>query len=58
LTLKEGETEGVLRLEMAPTAAPLTTVTTVRVVASVRMPRGVVAIESANRPMILARPAE
>jgi hypothetical protein len=58
LTLKEGETEGVLRLEMAPTALPLTSATAVRVVASVRMPRGVVAIESRNRPMIVAGSAE
>ncbi|HEY2158545.1 MAG TPA: hypothetical protein VGH33_23145, partial [Isosphaeraceae bacterium] len=58
LTLKEGESEGVLRLEMAATAAALTKATIVRIVASVRMPRGVVAIESGNRPMIVAAPAE
>ncbi len=58
LTLKEGETEDVLRLEMEGNARPLTTATAVRVVASVRMPRGVVAIASENRPMIVAAPAE
>ncbi len=58
VTLKEGENEGVLRLEMEPNAAPLTTATAIRVVASVRMPRGVVAIESGNRPMIVASPAD
>jgi hypothetical protein len=58
LTLGEGETEGELTLEMAPDAKPVAKPTTVRVVASVRMPRGVVAAEAKNRPMIVAVPAE
>ena len=58
LTLKEGESEGVLRLEMEPAARPIPKTTAVRVVATVRMPRGSVALESRNRPMIAAAPAE
>lgn len=58
LTLKEGETEGTIRLEMAETAKLPAKATAVRVVAAVRMPRGIVTVESRNRPMISGPPAE
>lgn len=58
LTLKGGEVEGILKLEMAGSARPSAKLTEVRVVATVRMPRGSVRIEARNRPMIGMQSAE
>ncbi len=58
VTLNEGGSEGLLRLEMAASARPSAKPTEVRVVATVRMPRGTVTIEAKNRPMIAMQSAE
>jgi hypothetical protein len=57
-TLSEGESEILLRLEMAKNAPEIATERELSVVAVARMPRGAVATETVNRPRIVSAPAE
>jgi hypothetical protein len=58
VTLGPGVAKAEVRLEMGPEAKPLARGTELRVVGMARMPRGNVAVDSKQRPMIRPRPAD
>lgn len=57
-SIRGEDSDGEIRLEMAPGTTSPTGGVPLRVVAVARMPRGAVSVESRIRPMLTARPAE
>jgi hypothetical protein len=57
-TIRAGESEALVTLEMSPNARPIAKPTAVKVVAVVQMPRGNVTVESGNRAMFAATGTE